>query len=117
MNPYYESPKPCAICGRLPEFEYENKLNVLKCGTKDCKYSDGVPGGSDKKIMLAINKWNHCMITAGRSRFYFCDLADYTPGGKCEGVQKSEYDDEPPDECKECKDYYLYDEGEVTTNE
>ena len=41
-----------------------------------------------------------------------CDNAKTSADGKCEGYQRSRWDDEPAEMCKECKDFVLY-EGDA----
>lgn len=37
-----------------------------------------------------------------------CRIAKRNARGECEGYQRSFYDDEPADKCKECKEFVLY---------
>lgn len=44
------------------------------------------------------------------SEYTRCQEAEKTSDGKCLGYQKSRWDDEPAEKCKECKDNIYYEE-------
>lgn len=41
-----------------------------------------------------------------------CSMTNINSDGKCEGLARSQFDDEPPEMCKQCQKYYLFDESE-----
>ncbi len=64
-----------------------------------------------RSSICSCNYTNSCLrITNNKRQEVKCNEAEKTAEGKCLGYQKSEYDDEPTERCKECKENIYFEE-------
>lgn len=99
--------KPCPFCGDTErdgavheQDIYYSELDLLKYGIM-CE-SCGAEISEFNTVGQAIEAWNK------RVKSVDCSTAEKCADGKCMGYGFSDDDDEPIDQCKECKKYQSY---------
>lgn len=86
---------PCPFCGGEAELNDNYPTECIWCECKEC----GASSEGDLDRNKAIGEWNK------RTPLIDCDSAEKYQGS-CAGYQKSEYDDEPIEQCIRCDKYW-----------
>ncbi len=107
--------KPCPFCGRDVQAlvikpntnEYATWMpDYPRCAFIKCNCGAAMLG---KSVADVSESWNR---REGSNARALCAYAEKTDDGKCVGYQRSEWDDEPPDMCKECRMNQFFEEDE-----